>query len=451
MGKKGRYTKKIKKTKKKNNRFILFLFIIVIVTVCFIITKRENENLAVTTSASIGEIIDIIEEGQANVNRYIVYGTHLNVEGALTITPGDIENVQLVAKKSSGEEVEIKTTYEYENGNITFTTLDKINLGLDLESLDNENYYILLKITYPNEEVKYYSLENDSEYTKPIEYYTLTRNNTNNKIKIEFLTQNSVSALVLNINKVSKLPDNVYDVVIDPGHGGSDSGAISTSGDYESDIVLDCGLDLKKKLESLGLKVLITRDGSEGGDYDIYNIYDEEGRVTMANKSGAKILVSLHLNSNEFDLTYGGVEVYAAPNLDLSLAKSFADNIVEKGNTTYSKMENFKKENGVYVSTIEIGNKNSGTFKGYKGIYDEVAYLFIIREIGGIATGAYVNGSSPSYGENIYRNSNVGVEGYLIELGYMNVNKDIRNIKNNKESYMQAIADSINSFYKIKE
>ena len=392
MGKKGRYTKKRKKTKKKNNRFILFLFIIIIVTVCFIITKRENENLAVTTSASIGEIIDIIEEGQANVNRYIVYGTHLNVEGALTITPGDIENVQLVAKKSSGEEVEIKTTYEYENGNITFTTLDKINLGLDLESLDNENYYILLKITYPNEEVKYYSLENDSEYTKPIEYYTLTRNNTNNKIKIEFLTQNSVSALVLNINKVSKLPD-----------------------------------------------------------YDIYNIYDEEGRVTMANKSGAKILVSLHLNSNEFDLTYGGVEVYAAPNLDLSLAKSFADNIVEKGNATYSKMENFKKENGVYVSTIEIGNKNSGTFKGYKGIYDEAAYLFIIREIGGIATGAYVNGSSPSYGENIYRNSNVGVEGYLIELGYMNVNKDIRNIKNNKESYMQAIADSINSFYKIKE
>ena len=247
MGKKGRYTKKRKKTKKKNNRFILFLFIIIIVTVCFIITKRENENLAVTTSASIGEIIDIIEEGQANVNRYIVYGTHLNVEGALTITPGDIENVQLVAKKSSGEEVEIKTTYEYENGNITFTTLDKINLGLDLESLDNENYYILLKITYPNEEIKDYSLENESEYTKPIEYYTLTRNNENNKIKIEFLTQNSVSALVLNINKVSKLPDDVYDVVIDPGHGGSDSGAISTSGDYESDIVLDCGLDLKKK------------------------------------------------------------------------------------------------------------------------------------------------------------------------------------------------------------
>ena len=205
MGKKGRYTRKRKKTKKKNNRFILFLFIIVIVTVCFIITKRENENLAVTTSASIGEIIDIIEEGQANVNRYIVYGTHLNIEGALTITPGDIENVQLVAKKSSGEEVEIKTTYEYENGNITFTTLDKINLGLDLESLDNENYYILLKITYPNEEVKYYSLENDSEYTKPIEYYTLTRNNTNNKILDGVLYLNKADTLANHKEKVKPL------------------------------------------------------------------------------------------------------------------------------------------------------------------------------------------------------------------------------------------------------
>ena len=74
----------------------------------FIVGKRENRKFSSTTSASIGEIIDIIEEGQADVNRYNVYGTHLHVEGTLSITPGDIENVQLVAKKSSGEEVEIK-------------------------------------------------------------------------------------------------------------------------------------------------------------------------------------------------------------------------------------------------------------------------------------------------------------------------------------------------------
>ena len=85
--------------------------------------------------------------------------------------------------------------------------------------------------------------------------------------------------------------------------------------------------------------------------------------------------------------------------------------------------------------------------KGINGIYDEVPYLFMIREIGGIATGAYVNGAIQSYGENIYRNSNVGVEGYLIELGYMNVDKDLRNILNNEDLYARAIADSIKYYY----
>ena len=444
----GKQRKKKNKVYQKRNRMVLFAFILVILLVYIIIQKREDTSYATTTSASIGDIIDVIENEEADVSTYIVYGTHLNLEGSLDITNPEIENAQIVAKKESGEEVSVDTTYEYENGKLSFSTLDKINTGLDLESLDVDNYYMLLKITSSNGQTKYYSLSNDTEYTEDIDYYTLTRNNSNNKIIISFLIQNSVSALALNITKVHKLPDNVYDVVIDPGHGGNDTGAIS--GKYQEDeIVLENSLELKKKLESLGLKVLITRDGTETDEYDTYNIYDEDGRVTMANESGAKILVSLHMNSNESDLVHGGVEVYAATNMDLSLAKSFANNIVKEANTSYSKMENDKVEDGVYVRTMKV-NRNSSTFKGYKGIYDEVPYLFIIREIGGIATGAYVNGSNASYGENIYRNSNVGVEGYLIELGYMNVNSDLRNVLNKGNSYVKAITDSINSYYHIK-
>ena len=444
----GKQRKKKNKVYQKRNRMVLFAFILVILLVYIIIQKREDTSYATTTSASIGDIIDVIENEEADVSTYIVYGTHLNLEGSLDITNPEIENAQIVAKKESGEEVSVDTTYEYENGKLSFSTLDKINTGLDLESLDVDNYYMLLKVTSSNGQTKYYSLSNDTEYIEDIDYYTLTRNNSNNKIIISFLKQNSVSALALNITKVHKLPDNVYDVVIDPGHGGNDTGAIS--GKYQEDeIVLENSLELKKKLESLGLKVLITRDGTETDEYDTYNIYDEDGRVTMANESGAKILVSLHMNSNESDLVHGGVEVYAATNMDLSLAKSFANNIVKEANTSYSKMENDKVEDGVYVRTMKV-NRNSSTFKGYKGIYDEVPYLFIIREIGGIATGAYVNGSNASYGENIYRNSNVGVEGYLIELGYMNVNSDLRNVLNKGNSYVKAITDSINSYYHIK-
>ncbi len=445
--------KKSKHGKKKSyqGRKLVFLVIAVVLLLIYImIQRREDESYATSTPAEISKILEIIDETtQAEVSRYIVYGTHLNIEGNISITDVVIENVEVVAKKASGEEVIIDTTYDYENGELSFSTLEQINTGLNLESLDVENYYIFLKIQNSNDETKYYSLVNNTEYTDDIDYYTLTRNNTNNKINISFVSEDNISVLVLNITQVSKLPSDVYDVVIDPGHGGSDVGAVS--GSYEeSEIVLDCALELKEQLEDLGLKVLLTRDGTETDEYDTYNIYDEDGRVTIANESGAKLLISLHLNSNESNLVDGGVEVYAAPYADLTLAKLLADNIVETAGTDYSEMETYKEEKGVYVRTTDVKDLTGSYYRSYNGIFDSVPYLFIIREIGGIATGAYVDGSNPSYGENIYRNSNVGVEGYLIELGYMNVNSDLRNILKNGDLYMQAITDSINSYYNIK-
>ena len=208
---------------------------------------------------------------------------------------------------------------------------------------------------------------------------------------------------------------------------------------------------MKSKLEDMGLKVLLTRDGSESDDEDtVYNIYDEDGRVTMANKSGAKIVLSLHLNSNENEVTEGGVEIYACPNSDLTFAKLLATNIVNLADTSYSKMEIDKEAEGVYVRTIEVDRNRTSSFtRNYTGIFDSIPYLFIIRETGGIATGAYVDGTNESYGVNEYRNSNVGLEGYLIELGYINSNEDLENILDNQDSYMDAICTSIDEFYNI--
>ena len=64
-------------------------------------------------------------------------------------------------------------------------------------------------------------------------------------------------------------------------------------------------------------------------EFEGTDIYGENGRVTMAHEAHAKLLVSLHLNSNESDLISGGVEVYASPNSDLTLAKMFTDNILD--------------------------------------------------------------------------------------------------------------------------
>ena len=429
--------------------FMLGVIILMILLINNIIKGKDQEADSVETASITEEISNMIEKDiYANISRYIVYGTHLNLEGSIEFKVDNlIDNAQIVAKSSSDEEIIIDTEYEYDDNILSFSTIEEINTGLNLETLETKDYIILLKVKFSNNQTKYYSLSNNSEYGN-IEYYTLTRNNINNKININFTTLNDIPILKLDITPVNDLPEEVYDVVIDPGHGGSDGGAVL--GRYtESEIVLDCANELKKQLENIGLKVLLTRDGTESSEEDtVYNIYDEEGRVTIANESHAKILISLHLNSTEEDISDGGVEVYAPTNCDLTLAKSLADNIVEKANTEYSQMENCKEEEGVYVKTIKI--KNTSYFRSYKGIFDDVPYLFIIREIGGIATGAYVDGKNGDYSENKYRYSNIGVEGYLIELGYINVNKDLNNILRNKNSYMEAITNSINEFYKIK-
>ena len=451
---KSKKKKRYKKNQLFSRRIMMFIIIIAIIVLIYHIIANESEkNASVNAFSSINEIMDEIEtDTYANINRYIVYGTHFNLEGNIEIRENNsIESAGVVAKTASGEEISIDTEYTYENNQLSFSTLKEINTGLDLESLEVEDYYILLKVKFSNDETKYYPLSNNTEYGN-IEYYTLTRNHTNNRINIDFTTINNLPILGFHITEVNELPEDVYDVVIDPGHGGSDVGAVS--GRYmESEIVLDCALELKTQLEAIGLKVLLTRDGSESEEeYTMYNIYDEDGRVTMANKSHAKVLISLHLNSNLSDNVDGGVEIYASSNSDLTLAKMLADNIVKTAGTGYSTMETDKVEEGVYVRTIEIQNyrNRSSYFRTYNGIFDSIPYLYIIREIGGIATGAYVDGTNKAYGVNEYLNSNVGVEGYLVELGYINVDEDLDNILENEDLYMKAIVDSITTFYKIQ-
>ena len=210
--------KRVKHKKIFYRRLTIFIFIILIIILINKIIIVVNDGDYVQAFSSVGEISkDIEKDSYGNVSRYIVYGTHLNIEGDIELKESNkIKNVQVVAKNTSGKEIGIPTTYTYEDEKLSFSTLDKINTGLDLEKLDVKDYYILLKITYSNNKGKYYTLKNDTEYKEPIEYYTLTRNKSNKRINISFITVDNVPYLGLDITKVSNLPEDVYDVVIDP-------------------------------------------------------------------------------------------------------------------------------------------------------------------------------------------------------------------------------------------
>ena len=82
---------------------------------------------------------------------------------------------------------------------------------------------------------------------------------------------------------------NPFTVVIDPGHGGKDPGAVS-NGFYEKIIALSTSLKLGKKLQENGINVIYTRDRDQ-----FVNLLE---RANIANKSDAQLFLSIHCNSH---------------------------------------------------------------------------------------------------------------------------------------------------------
>lgn len=86
----------------------------------------------------------------------------------------------------------------------------------------------------------------------------------------------------------SVLPLTVRKIVLDPGHGGTQNGAVSTSGVAEKEITLDIGLRLRRLLQDARYEVLMTRETDA--------TLSLERRVAFANSSGADLFVSVHVN-----------------------------------------------------------------------------------------------------------------------------------------------------------
>ena len=67
----------------------------------------------------------------------------------------------------------------------------------------------------------------------------------------------------------------------------------------------------------------------------------------------------------------------------------------------------------------------------------------MIRETGGIVTGAYVSDLNENVGYNPYYNSNTGAEAYIIEFGYITNKDDNEIIKSEESSFAKAVAKAV--------
>ncbi len=94
----------------------------------------------------------------------------------------------------------------------------------------------------------------------------------------------------------------VAKIVIDPGHGGHDTGTIGPGGLREKELVLDVGLRLKKLVErDLGSRVVMTRDDD--------TFIPLEERTAIANQNAADLFISVHANASH-DRSARGIETY---------------------------------------------------------------------------------------------------------------------------------------------
>ena len=101
---------------------------------------------------------------------------------------------------------------------------------------------------------------------------------------------------------VRSLGLKIQRVVIDPGHGGRDTGTIGPNGLTEKELVLDIAHRLKTQIElELGAEVVLTRNDD--------SFVPLETRTAIANQSEADLFLSIHVNSSRID-SIRGFETY---------------------------------------------------------------------------------------------------------------------------------------------
>jgi len=111
--------------------------------------------------------------------------------------------------------------------------------------------------------------------------------------------------------------EKTVSVLIDPGHGGVDGGAVGVAGTVEKDINLDIAKRLSDLFGLFGISCKLTREedvslGAGAGNIRAQKNADLKARVDMANAMNDACLLSIHLNAFS-DSSCHGAQVFFAP------------------------------------------------------------------------------------------------------------------------------------------
>ena len=189
-------------------------------------------------------------------------------------------------------------------------------------------------------------------------------------------------------------------IVLDPGHGGSDPGSMH-NGLVEKDLTLDISRRLRSLLVARGWLVRMTRDS----DVDVFAPNDDardelQARCDVANNAGARLFISVHINSFTSSALNGTTTYYYK-----SDSYGFADAIHARLATLPTADDGIRKENfyvihhttapAILVETAFLSNANDAKLLKSDAFLNRVA-SGIAGGVGDYASPAQPLSSNPS-------------------------------------------------------
>ncbi len=221
------------------------------------------------------------------------------------------------------------------------------------------------------------------------------------------------------IEKKNKIHNKIDVIVIDPGHGGKDPGAISRHKTREKDIVLAIAKKVARKLRKKGFKVILTRDD------DRFITLGQRARI--ANKSKCDLFVSIHANYSKGTRAHG-IETYF-----LSEARTKWERSVAAFENSVIKYEIKEKVGNKNILKWILGDMAQNEF--LRESQDLAAFVqeSIIKKTGSLDRGVKQAG--------FYVLRGVYAPSILIETGFITNPREEKLLKSRK--YQNKIADGI--------
>ncbi len=227
-----------------------------------------------------------------------------------------------------------------------------------------------------------------------------------------------------------------YTIVIDPGHGGRDPGAVGPQGIFEKNVTLTSAKELKKILEGRGYYVILTRSDDQYLDRDKKK--DLEKRIALARESRGDLFLSLHADAHD-DSSIRGASVY-------SLSDKGSDRLMRKvsveGNFVIAGED--LSVHGDDTATILMDIAENRT----RGASSRFANL-LVSELGRKITMLNNTHREASYAVLL----SPDVPAVLLELGFVSNASDEKNLQSKRwrKKTLGAVADAIDDYFETEQ